>query len=38
VSVDAATGDVVLRFHRSELVRVRPNGDVTLDSGGFWAE
>ncbi|GBF89052.1 hypothetical protein Rsub_01769 [Raphidocelis subcapitata] len=38
VFVDAATGDVVLRFHRTDLVRVRPNGDVALNSGGLLAQ
>jgi hypothetical protein len=36
VFVDRATGDVVLRLHATEIVRVRPNGDVVLSTGG-WA-
>jgi len=33
---DRITGDVVLRLHETDIVRVRPNGDVILSTGG-WA-
>lgn len=36
VFVDRASGDVVLRLHATDIVRVRPNGDVLLCTGG-WA-
>ncbi|WIA38370.1 hypothetical protein OEZ86_001700 [Tetradesmus obliquus] len=36
VWVDRATNDVILRLHETDIVRVRPNGDVTLSTGG-WA-
>jgi hypothetical protein len=36
VFVDRLTNDVVLRLHETDIVRVRPNGDVILCTGG-WA-
>ena len=36
VLVDRATGDVVLRFHRTDVVAVRPSGDVALHTGGHY--
>lgn len=36
VFVDRATNDVILRLHETDIVRVRPNGDVILSTGG-WA-
>lgn len=36
VFVDRATNDVILRLHQTDIVRVRPNGDVILSTGG-WA-
>eukprot|EP00878_Enallax_costatus_P017958 GHUV01018884.1.p1 GENE.GHUV01018884.1~~GHUV01018884.1.p1 ORF type:complete len:251 (+),score=62.64 GHUV01018884.1:389-1141(+) len=36
VRVDRATNDVILRLHETDIVRVRPNGDVILSTGG-WA-
>ncbi|WIA38369.1 hypothetical protein OEZ86_001699 [Tetradesmus obliquus] len=36
VWVDRTTNDVILRLHETDIVRVRPNGDVTLSTGG-WA-
>lgn len=36
VTVDRPTGDVILRLHQTDIVRVRPNGDVILSTGG-WA-
>jgi hypothetical protein len=36
VFVDRATNDVILRLHDTDIVRVRPNGEVTLNTGG-WA-
>ena len=32
---EAESGDVVVRFHLTDIVRVRPCGDVALDSGGY---
>lgn len=36
VFVDKATNDVILRLHETDIVRVKPNGDVILSTGG-WA-
>lgn len=36
VMVDRPTGDVILRLHETDIVRVTPNGDVILSTGG-WA-
>lgn len=36
VFVDRATNDVILRLHETDIVRVKPNGDVMLSTGG-WA-
>eukprot|EP00775_Hariotina_reticulata_P009434 gene9434-9599_t len=36
VFVDRVTNDVILRLHETDIVRVRPNGDVILCTGG-WA-
>lgn len=35
VFVERPSGDVVLRFHRTDVVRVRPTGDVLLTTGGY---
>lgn len=35
VFVDRATGDVILRLHQTDIVRVTPAGDVTLSTGGW---
>lgn len=32
---DEQTGDVVVKFKRTEIVRVRPRGEVELTSGGY---
>ncbi|MEW5302284.1 MAG: hypothetical protein WDW38_000303 [Sanguina aurantia] len=29
------TGETILRFHQTEIVRIRPDGGVILNSGGF---
>lgn len=36
VFVDRDTNDVILRLHETDIVRVKPNGDVILSTGG-WA-
>ncbi|WIA18072.1 hypothetical protein OEZ85_009553 [Tetradesmus obliquus] len=36
VWVDRGTNDVILRLHETDIVRVRPNGNVTPSTGG-WA-
>lgn len=36
VFVDRPTGDVILRLHETDIVRVTPRGDVILSTGG-WA-
>jgi hypothetical protein len=36
VFVDRTSGDVVLRFHRTDVVRVKPNGDVLMTTGGYY--
>lgn len=36
VVVDRANGEVALRFHRTDVLRVRPNGDVALTTGGYF--
>jgi hypothetical protein len=36
VFVDRATNDVILRLHETDIVRVRPNGEIILSTGG-WA-
>lgn len=33
---DPATGDAVLRFHRTDIVRVRQSGEVVLCAGGWF--
>jgi 1-acyl-sn-glycerol-3-phosphate acyltransferase len=38
VFVDRATGEVVLRFHKTDVVRIRPNGDVLLTAGGYFTQ
>ncbi len=34
--VDQHTRDVVLRFHKTDIVRITPKGDVILYNGGFY--
>jgi hypothetical protein len=33
--VDEATSDVIVRYHQTDIVRVTPNGDITLTTGGY---
>ncbi|KAF6259090.1 hypothetical protein COO60DRAFT_1053840 [Scenedesmus sp. NREL 46B-D3] len=33
---DTTSGEVVLRFHKTNIVRVKPNGDVILNTGGWF--
>lgn len=32
----AANGDVVLRFHKTDIVRIKQSGDVLLYCGGYF--
>lgn len=32
----AGVNEVVLRFHKTKIVRIRPNGDMMLTSGGWY--
>jgi hypothetical protein len=38
VFLDRASGEVVVRFHRTDVVRIRPNGDVRLTTGGYFTQ
>lgn len=38
VFVDPPSGEVVLRFHRTDVVRIRPAGDVMLHTGGHFTQ
>lgn len=33
--IEEATGDVVVQYHETIIVRISPEGDILLDSGGF---
>lgn len=33
--IEEATGDVVVQYHNTIIVRISPEGDILLDSGGF---
>lgn len=33
--IEEATGDVVVQYHKTIIVRISPEGDILLDSGGF---
>lgn len=32
----AGVNEIVLRFHKTKIVRIRPNGDMMLTSGGWY--
>jgi hypothetical protein len=36
VYLDQGSGDVLLRFHKTDIVRVRPNGEVLLFNGEYY--
>lgn len=33
--LDELTGEVIVKFYKTEVVKVKPSGEVRLDSGGF---
>jgi hypothetical protein len=34
-SAVTASGETVLRFHKTNIIRIRPNGDMMLQTGGW---